>query len=72
MTPSPELSVVVPVFNERDNIPPLVDEIVARAVALLDAERGFGVVFEEQAGPAVVSTVASTARNCARSRDSEP
>ncbi|KAF1692142.1 glycosyltransferase family 2 protein [Pseudoxanthomonas koreensis] len=26
---SPELSVVVPVFNERDNIPPLVDEIVA-------------------------------------------
>ena len=29
MTPSPELSVVVPVFNERDNIPPLVDEIVA-------------------------------------------
>ncbi|MHB8798006.1 MAG: sigma 54-interacting transcriptional regulator [Thermoanaerobaculia bacterium] len=35
----------------------LVDEIVARAVALLDAERGFGVVFEEQSGPAVVSTV---------------
>ncbi|WP_372016881.1 glycosyltransferase family 2 protein [Pseudoxanthomonas sp. 10H] len=28
MTP-PELSVVVPVFNERDNIPPLVGEIVA-------------------------------------------
>ena len=25
----PELSVVVPVFNERDNIPPLVGEIVA-------------------------------------------
>ena len=26
---SPEISVVVPVFNERDNITPLVDEIVA-------------------------------------------
>ena len=26
---APELSVVVPVFNERDNIPPLVGEIVA-------------------------------------------
>ena len=26
---APELSVVVPVFNERDNITPLVDEIVA-------------------------------------------
>jgi dolichol-phosphate mannosyltransferase len=25
----PQLSVVVPVFNERDNIPPLVDEILA-------------------------------------------
>ncbi|MDA3913904.1 glycosyltransferase, partial [Oleiagrimonas sp.] len=25
----PELSVVVPVFNERDNIPPLLDEIAA-------------------------------------------
>ncbi|MFC5570432.1 glycosyltransferase family 2 protein [Lysobacter yangpyeongensis] len=29
MTASPELSVVVPVFNERDNVPPLVQEIVA-------------------------------------------
>lgn len=35
----------------------LVDEIVARAVSLLDAERGFGVVFEEHESPAVVSTV---------------
>ncbi len=34
----PELSVVVPVFNERDNVTPLVDEIVA-------ALRG-GVAFE--------------------------
>ena len=25
----PELSVIVPVFNERDNVTPLVDEIVA-------------------------------------------
>ncbi|HVH33118.1 MAG TPA: dolichol-phosphate mannosyltransferase, partial [Tahibacter sp.] len=25
----PQLSVVVPVFNERDNIKPLIDEIVA-------------------------------------------
>lgn len=29
MTPLPELSVVIPVFNERDNIAPLVDETVA-------------------------------------------
>jgi transcriptional regulator with GAF, ATPase, and Fis domain len=36
----------------------LVDEIVARAVSLLDAERGFGVVFEEHGSPAIVSTVA--------------
>ena len=35
----------------------LVDEIVARSVALLDAERGFGVVFEEHESPAVVATV---------------
>jgi dolichol-phosphate mannosyltransferase len=28
-SPAPELSVVVPVFNERDNIPPLVGEIVS-------------------------------------------
>jgi transcriptional regulator with GAF, ATPase, and Fis domain len=35
----------------------LVDEIVARAVSLLDAERGFGVVFEEHGSPAIVSTV---------------
>jgi dolichol-phosphate mannosyltransferase len=27
--PSPAVSVVVPVFNERDNIPPLIAEIVA-------------------------------------------
>jgi len=35
----------------------LVDEIVARSVSLLDAERGFGVVFEEHGSPAIVSTV---------------
>ena len=35
----------------------LVDEIVARTVSLLDAERGFGVVFEEHGSPSVVSTV---------------
>jgi tetratricopeptide (TPR) repeat protein len=35
----------------------LVDEIVARAVSLLDAERGFGVVFEEHGSPSVVATV---------------
>jgi dolichol-phosphate mannosyltransferase len=29
MTALPEISVVVPVFNERDNVPPLVHEIVA-------------------------------------------
>ena len=35
----------------------LVDEIVARTVSLLDAERGFGVVFEEHGSPSVVATV---------------
>lgn len=29
MNPAPELSVVVPVFNERDNVAPLIGEIVA-------------------------------------------
>ena len=35
---SPELSVVVPVFNERDNITPLVDEIVAALRGLVAFE----------------------------------
>jgi len=34
----PQLSVVVPVFNERDNIPPLVDEIVAALRGRADFE----------------------------------
>ena len=29
MSESPQLSVVVPVFNEQDNVAPLVGEIVA-------------------------------------------
>lgn len=34
----PELSVVVPVFNERDNIPPLLSEIVAALRGRVDFE----------------------------------
>ncbi len=34
----PELSVVVPVFNERDNIPPLIGEIVAALRGKVDFE----------------------------------
>jgi dolichol-phosphate mannosyltransferase len=34
----PQLSVVVPVFNERDNIPPLVDEILAALRGRADFE----------------------------------
>ena len=34
----PQLSVVVPVFNERDNIPPLVEEIVAALRGRADFE----------------------------------
>ena len=34
----PQLSVVVPVFNERDNIPPLVGEIVAALRGRIDFE----------------------------------
>jgi dolichol-phosphate mannosyltransferase len=43
MNPAPALSVVVPVFNERDNIAPLVEEIVA---ALRDRAPNDGGGFE--------------------------
>src|SRR5690349_17390215 len=36
--PMPELSVVVPVFNERDNIPPLLAEIAAALRGKVDFE----------------------------------
>ena len=38
MTASPHLSVVVPVFNERDNVTPLIDEIVAALRGLTSFE----------------------------------
>ena len=38
MSPAPELSVVVPVFNERDNIPSLVGEIAAALDGHVDYE----------------------------------
>ena len=41
MTASPQLSVVVPVFNERDNIAPLVHEIIAA----LRGRIGFEIVY---------------------------
>jgi dolichol-phosphate mannosyltransferase len=43
MTATPELSVVVPVFNEQDNVAPLVHEIVA---ALRDCVPSEGIPFE--------------------------
>ena len=46
----PELSVVVPVFNERDNVAPLVDEIVAA----LRGRIAFEIVY--------VTTIAATIR----------
>src|SRR5215469_4852971 len=36
--PMPQLSVVVPVFNERDNIPPLLAEIAAALRGKVDFE----------------------------------
>ena len=41
----PELSVVVPVYNERDNIPPLLDEIVA----VLRGRVSFEIVYVDDA-----------------------
>ncbi len=38
MTASPALSVVVPVFNERDNVTPLIDEITAALRDRIDFE----------------------------------
>lgn len=38
MTSSPVLSVVVPVFNERDNVTPLIDEITAALRGQVDFE----------------------------------
>jgi dolichol-phosphate mannosyltransferase len=38
MTSSPALSVVVPVFNERDNVTPLIDEITAALRGRIDFE----------------------------------
>jgi transcriptional regulator with GAF, ATPase, and Fis domain len=50
----------------------LVDEIVARSVSLLDAGRGFGVVFEDHGSPAVVSTVGFSAFPGALAAASDP
>lgn len=46
MNPTPALSVVVPVFNERDNVAPLIEEIVAalRGRALGDSSN-FEIVY---------------------------
>ena len=41
MNPTPALSVVVPVFNERDNVAPLIQEIVAA----LRGKFGFEIVY---------------------------
>jgi dolichol-phosphate mannosyltransferase len=42
---APELSVVVPVFNERDNVLPLIEEIVAA----LDGRLAFEIVYVDDA-----------------------
>jgi dolichol-phosphate mannosyltransferase len=46
MTTSPQLSVVVPVFNERDNVAPLIHEITAALRGRTPAEGGdFEIVY---------------------------
>ena len=46
MTPSPQLSVVVPVFNERDNVAPLIHEITAALRGRAPADGGdFEIVY---------------------------
>ena len=46
MTTSPQLSVVVPVFNERDNVAPLVHEITAALRGRAPADGGdFEIVY---------------------------
>src|SRR6185503_11416571 len=42
---APELSVVVPVFNERDNVVPLIEEIVAA----LDGRIAYEIVYVDDA-----------------------
>jgi len=46
MSPNPHLSVVVPVFNEQDNVAPLVHEIVAALRGVTAASTGLGTSFE--------------------------
>ena len=46
MTTSPQLSVVVPVFNERDNVAPLIHEITAALRGRSPADGGdFEIVY---------------------------
>ena len=45
-TQSPQLSVVVPVHNEEDNVAPLVGEIVAALRGLIDPSTGLRTSFE--------------------------
>ena len=46
MTTSPQLSVVVPVFNERDNVAPLIHEITAALRGRAPADGGdFEIVY---------------------------
>lgn len=43
---TPQLSVVVPVFNERDNVAPLINEITAALRGNTDPSTGLGTSFE--------------------------
>ena len=43
MTQTPQLSVVVPVFNEQDNVGPLLQEIVAALRGRIDFEAVFAI-----------------------------
>ena len=45
LKPAPELSVVVPVFNERDNVVPLIEEIVAA----LEGRCAYEIVYVDDA-----------------------
>ena len=62
----PQLSVVVPVFNERDNIPPLLAEIAAALRGRVD----FEIVYVDDVPATTARAVLAAAegaaiRNCA-------
>ena len=72
---APALSVVVPVFNEEDNVAPLVGEIVAALRGKVD----FEIVYVDDQGRDIVLLVVDghddrkhDRQSCLRSRSSTP